>query len=175
MSASPRPLRQDNSALSPDSAVLGWRVFTSATTRKTLRTISDDARAITENIEDIKSMESAANNNHANWEEIITRRAANEDILEHPDSDKKFPSNLKLKSLLEEAIKRGRDTAASQKAPGTGKRKSMIIYQETRMPTSVNESESQSIFPKRSLCLLPGWRAGLSTLSVTIKTVKGIS
>lgn len=127
VSASPRPSRQDNSALSPDSVVLGGRVFTSATTRKTPRTISDDARAIIENIEDIKSMESAANNNHANREEIITRRAANEDILEHPDSDKKFPSNLKLKSLLKEAVKRGRDTAASQKALGTGKRKSMII------------------------------------------------
>ncbi|XP_022800342.1 uncharacterized protein LOC111338177 isoform X1 [Stylophora pistillata] len=126
VSASPRPSRQDNSALSPDSAVLGGRVFTSATTRKTPRTISDDAQAIIENLEDIKSMESAANNNHANWEEIITRRAANEDILEHPDSDKKFPSNLKLKSLLKEAIKRGRDTAASQKAPGTDVAKSGI-------------------------------------------------
>ena len=72
-------------------------------------------------------MESAANNNHANWEEIMMRRAANEDILEYPGSDKKFPSNFKLKSLLTQAIKRGQDIAASQEAPGTGKIQSMII------------------------------------------------
>ena len=71
-------------------------------------------------------MESAANNNHANREEIMMRRAANEDILEYPGSDKKLPSNFKLKSLLKQAIKRGRDIAASQEAPGTGKIKSMI-------------------------------------------------
>lgn len=72
-------------------------------------------------------MESAANNNQANREEIQMRRAVNEDIKEHPGIGKKLPSNLNLKSLLKEAIKRGRDTAASQKALGTGKRKSMII------------------------------------------------
>ena len=71
-------------------------------------------------------MESAANNNHANREEIMMRRAANEDILEYPGSDKKLPSNFKLKSLLKQAVKRGRDFAASQEAPGTGKIKSMI-------------------------------------------------
>ena len=71
-------------------------------------------------------MESAANNNHANREKIMMRRAANEDILEYPGSDKKLPSNFKLKSLLKQAVKRGRDFAASQEAPGTGKIKSMI-------------------------------------------------
>ncbi|XP_022800317.1 uncharacterized protein LOC111338153 [Stylophora pistillata] len=64
-------------------------------------------------------MESAANNNQANREEIQMRRAVNEDIKEHPGIGKKLPSNLKLKSLLKEAIKRGQDTAASQKALGT--------------------------------------------------------
>lgn len=144
MSASSRPLSQDNSALSPDSAVIGGRIFTSATTRKTPRTIADDAQAIIENTEDIKSMESAANDNHANREEIIMRRNANEDISEHPGGDKKFASNLKLKSLLKEAIKRGQDTAASQRAPGTGKRKSMIItkpeYQLLSMRVKVKRS-----------------------------------
>ena len=85
------------------------------------RTTADGAQAINKNIEDITSMESAANNNHANREKIMMRRAANEDVLEYPGSDKKFPSNFKLKSLLTQAIKRGRDIAASQKAPGTGK------------------------------------------------------
>lgn len=88
---------------------------------------ADDAQAIRKNIKDIKPMESAANNNQANREEIQMRRAVNEDIKEHPGIGKKLPSNLNLKSLLKEAIKRGRDTAASQKALGTGKRKSMII------------------------------------------------
>ena len=71
-------------------------------------------------------MESAANNNHANREKIMTRRAANENVLKHRGSDKKLPSNFKLKSLLKQAVKRGRDFAASQEAPGTGKIKSMI-------------------------------------------------
>ena len=71
-------------------------------------------------------MESAANNNHANREKIMMRRAANENILKHRGNDKKLPSNFKLKSLLKQAIKRGRDFAASQEAPGTGKIKSMI-------------------------------------------------
>ena len=85
------------------------------------RTTADGAQAINKNIEDIKSMESAANNNHANREKIMMRRAANEDILEYPGRDKKLPSNFKLKSLLKRAVKRGRDTAASQGAPGTSK------------------------------------------------------
>ena len=71
-------------------------------------------------------MESAANNNHANREKIMMRRAANENILKHRGSDKKLPSNFKLKSLLKQAVKRGRDFAASQEAPGTGKINSMI-------------------------------------------------
>ena len=71
-------------------------------------------------------MESAANNNHANREKIMMRRAANENILKHRGNDKKLPSNFKLKSLLKQAIKRGRDFAASQEAPGTGKINSMI-------------------------------------------------
>ena len=71
-------------------------------------------------------MESAANNNHANREKIMMRRAANENVLKHRGSDKKLPSNFKLKSLLKQAVKRGRDIAASQEAPGTGKIKSMI-------------------------------------------------
>ena len=71
-------------------------------------------------------MESAANNNHANREKIMMRRAANENVLKHRGSDKKLPSNFKLKSLLKQAVKRGRDFAASQEAPGTGKIKSMI-------------------------------------------------
>ena len=71
-------------------------------------------------------MESAANNNHANREKIMMRRAANEKVLKHRGSDKKLPSNFKLKSLLKQAVKRGRDFAASQEAPGTGKIKSMI-------------------------------------------------
>ena len=71
-------------------------------------------------------MESAANNNHANREKIMMRRAANENILKHRGSDKKLPSNFKLKSLLKQAVKRERDFAASQEAPGTGKIKSMI-------------------------------------------------
>ena len=85
------------------------------------RTTADGAQAINKNIEDIKSMESAANNNHANREKIMMRRAANEDILEYPGRDKKLPSNFKLKSLLKRAVKRGRDIAASQEAPGKGK------------------------------------------------------
>ena len=105
----------------PHSTFHGGRILTSATTRgKPHRTV-DDAQVINDDIEDIKSMESAANNKHANWEEIMMRRAANEDILEYPGSDKKFPSNFKLKSLLTQAIKRGQDIAASQEAPGTGK------------------------------------------------------
>ena len=105
----------------PHSTFHGGRILTSATTRgKPYRTV-DDAQVINDDIEDIKSMESAANNNHANWEEIMMRRAANEDILEYPGSDKKFPSNFKLKSLLTQAIKRGQDITASQEAPGTGK------------------------------------------------------
>ena len=71
-------------------------------------------------------MESAANNNHANREKIMMRRAANENILKHRGSDKKLSSNFKLKSLLKQAVKRERDFAASQEAPGTGKIKSMI-------------------------------------------------
>ena len=71
-------------------------------------------------------MESAANNNHANWEEIMMRRAANEDILEYPGRDRKLLSNFKLKSLLKRAVKRGRDIAASQGAPGTSKIQTMI-------------------------------------------------
>ena len=71
-------------------------------------------------------MESAANNNHANREKIMMRRAANENILKHRGSDKKLPSNFKLKSLLKQAVKRERDFAASQEAPGTGKINSMI-------------------------------------------------
>ena len=71
-------------------------------------------------------MESAANNNHANREKIMMRRAANENVLKHRGSDKKLPSNFKLKSLLKQAVKRGRDFAASQEAPGTGKINSMI-------------------------------------------------
>ena len=71
-------------------------------------------------------MESAANNNHANREKIMMRRAANENVLKHRGSDKKLPSNFRLKSLLKQAVKRGRDFAASQEAPGTGKIKSMI-------------------------------------------------
>ena len=71
-------------------------------------------------------MESAANNNHANREKIMMRRAANENVLKHRGSDKKLPSNFKLKSLLKQAVKRGRDFSASQEAPGTGKIKSMI-------------------------------------------------
>ena len=71
-------------------------------------------------------MESAANNNHANREKIMMRRAANENVLKHRGSDKKLPSNFKLKSLLKQAVKRGRDFAAYQEAPGTGKIKSMI-------------------------------------------------
>ena len=71
-------------------------------------------------------MESAANNNHANREKIMMRRAANENVLKHRGSDKKLPSNFKLKSLLKQAVKRGRDFAASQEATGTGKIKSMI-------------------------------------------------
>ena len=66
-------------------------------------------------------MESAADNNHANREETMIRKAANEDILEYPGRDKKLPSNFKLKSLLKRAVKRGRDIAASQEAPGKGK------------------------------------------------------
>ena len=66
-------------------------------------------------------MESAADNNHANREEIMIRRAANEDILGYPGRDKKLPSNFKLKSLLKRAVKRGRDIAASLEAPGKGK------------------------------------------------------
>ena len=71
-------------------------------------------------------MESAANNNHANREKIMMRRAANENILKHRGSDKKLPSNFKLKSLLKQAVKRERDFAASQEASGTSKIKSMI-------------------------------------------------
>ena len=85
------------------------------------RTTADGAQAININIEDIKSMESAANNNHANREKIMMRRAANGDILEYPGRDRKLPSNFKLKSLLKRAVKRGRDIAASQGAPGTSK------------------------------------------------------
>ena len=51
---------------------------------------------------------------------------ANENMLKHRGSDKKLPSNFKLKSLLKQAVKRGRDFAASQEAPGTGKINSMI-------------------------------------------------
>ena len=71
-------------------------------------------------------MESAVNNNHANREKIMMRRAASENVLKHRGSDKKRPSNFKLKSLLKQAVKRGRDFAASQEAPGTGKINSMI-------------------------------------------------
>ena len=110
----------------PHSTFHGGRILTSATTRGWPRTTADDAQAINDNIEDIKSMESAANNNHANREKIMTRRAANENVLKHRGSDKKLPSNFKLKSLLKQAVKRGRDFAASQEAPGTGKIKSMI-------------------------------------------------
>ena len=105
----------------PHSTFYGGRILPSATTRRTPRTITDDAQAINDDIEDIKSMESAADNNHANREEIMMRRAANEDILEYPGRDKKLPSNFKLKSLLKRAVKRGRDIAASQEAPGKGK------------------------------------------------------
>ena len=56
----------------------------------------------------------------------MMRRAANENILKHRGSDKKLQSNFKLKSLLKQAVKRERDFAASQEAPGTGKINSMI-------------------------------------------------
>ena len=105
----------------PHSTFHGGRILISDTTRGRPRTTADDAQAINDNIEDIKSMESAANNKHANREKIMMRRAANEDILEYPGRDRKLLSNFKLKSLLKRAVKRGRDIAASQEAPGKGK------------------------------------------------------
>ena len=113
-------------------------------------------------------MESAANNNHANWEEIMMRRAANEDILEYPGSDKKFPSNFKLKSLLTQAIKRGQDIAASQEAPGTGKIQSMIIKKLEKQLLSMRVKVDKS-FPTLIVTIIWVEREVQSELSVLLQ------